>query len=783
MTKLPCSAALPHTDLKRFTDPKSLPATTEKVGLYNPFFGQSRAVNAINTALEIKSKGHHIFAVGENGLGKRTLITHLLTLRAKDEPTPPDLVYVHNFANPRRPICLTLPTQTAPIFAQEMVKLWHACQKKLTQKFASSSYQNQLSAIKDKTHRTQTALFDDINTKAQAHNLKLSNPNAVWQANFDSKTVVFIPLNETKPIPANAEALLSKQLNKLIIALDDLADKADVLMDELERSVAKKALEPLFRPLYKKYTNPAIIAHLDNVKADMTNNAIAIISRDEDFTNLIDDVPARYGVNVLVSHKQDSGAPIVFEDMPTHLNLLGHIEHITQLGTAYCDVSMIRAGALHRANGGYLILKAQDLLEHPYAWQGLKRALGASQLKISSLEKMLTLTGSLSLEPSAIPLAVKVILLGDTPLYDDFFELDPEFYSLFKIRADFYDTTPRTKEAEQFLVAKMADMIKSHSLCIFDNTACGEILDTLSTFADNQDRLDLHADRLLELLLETHRFAIKNTHSIATCHDVKKALDNINERKSYLKELYWQEIQNGQQLISTQGANVGQVNALTIISYADGEFGLPARLTALVAPSFGEGEILDIERDVELGGNLHAKGMLIMTSYLRALFSEHHSLHFSASLAFEQSYGQIDGDSATLAEACGLLSALSGVPIYQNLAVTGSMNQLGQVQAVGGINDKIAGFFDVCVQQGLTGDQGVIIPFANRKELMLRQNIIDTVKQGKFHIYAVQTIIQALYLLTGVPINNKNKKGDYKKNTLFAKIIKRLSKWEAKANK
>lgn len=782
MTKPPCLTALSPTDLKRFTDPKSLPATTEKADSHNPFFGQSRAVNAINTALDIKSTGHHIFAVGENGLGKYTLITHLLGLRAPLEPTPPDLAYVHNFANPRCPICLTLPTQTAPVFAQEMIKLWHTCQKKLTQKFTSSSYQNQLSAIKDKAQTTQTALFDDINAKAQAYNLKLCNPSVVWQANFDSKMVVFTPIDDTKPATDNAKTLLDKPLTKLITALDDLTDKTDALMDELERSVAKKALEPLFRPLYKKYPSSEIGAFLDNVKADMTDNAVAIVSRDEDFTSLIDDVPARYGVNVLVSHKKDSGAPIVFEDMPTFLNLLGHIEHMTQLGTAYCDVSMIRAGALHRASGGYLILKAQDLLEHPYAWQGLKRALNANQLKISSLEQMLTLTGSLSLEPSASPLSVQVILLGDVPLYDDFFEFDPEFYSLFKIRADFYDTVPRTKQAEQFLVAKMADMIKSHQLCVFDNTACSEILDTLSTFADSQDRLDLHADRLLELLLETHRFAIKNS-TVATCHDVKKALDNINERKGHLKELYWQEIQNGQQLISTQGVNVGQVNALTIIGYADGEFGLPARLTALVAPSFGEGEILDIERDVELGGNLHAKGMLIMTSYLRALFSEYHSLHFSASLAFEQSYGEIDGDSATLAEACGLLSALSGVPIYQNLAVTGSMNQLGQVQAVGGINSKIAGFFDVCVEQGLTGDQGVIIPFANKKELMLRQDIINTVKQGKFHIYAVQTVIEALHLLTGMPIDDKKKKGGYKKNTLFSKIIKRLGKWEVKSHK
>lgn len=504
-----------------------------------------------------------------------------------------------------------------------------------------------------------------------------------------------------------------------------------------------------------------------------------------------ENIPNRYYVNVAVSHTPNSGSPIVFEDMPTHPNLLGHIEYITQLGTILTDVSMIRAGALHKANGGYLLLEASSLLEHPYAWQGLKQALKSKSLSISSLEQMLTLTGSVSLSPDSTPLSVKVILLGEPDLYYELLEFEPEFNNLFKIRADFNNTLPRNHDSELFIISKIIDMIKKQELPIFDNTAFGAILDELSVYADDKDRLDLHSDRLLQLVVESARqFCLNddndinnkindknNTKTVNKTH-VQNALDDIKERKGYLKELYWQEIQNGQQLINTTGKVVGQINALTVIAYADSEFGLPARLTALIAPKFGTGEILDIERDVELGGSLHAKGMLIMTSFLRSLFSQFAELNFSASLAFEQSYAHIDGDSATLAECAVLLSALANVPINQSLAITGSMNQLGDVQAIGGVNEKIIGFFDACVERGLNGEQGVIIPKTNIGQLMLPDNIVGAVGRGEFHIYAVSSIDEALFILTDMPIHDKNKKGDYKKNTLFGKIVRRLIQWE-----
>ncbi|WP_049235892.1 ATP-binding protein [Moraxella canis] len=760
-------------DLKRYTDPKKLPKSS-RARLPKPdlAFGQSRAIKALNTALDIRANGYHVFAVGENGLGKRTLVTRLLTERAKQMPTPNDWVYVHHFADARRPIAIDFPAGMASVFQQKVHKLWQDAKKKLAAKLLGDTHQSHIEVIKSATVTLQHERFSSINDDAKNHNLMLKTA-------ADGR-VHFMAIDDQKPIDTQALSKLQKQLSEAQLELGELEDSTHDQLEELHQSTALKVLEPMFKPILASFNHqPKAVRHLNAMLDDMVKNVARIINEDDEnfVAAALSDVPSRYAVNVLVSHRPSAGAPIVFEDLPTHLNLLGHIEYTTELGTVLTDVSMIRAGALHKANGGYLLLEAQSLLEHPYAWQGLKRALQSKQIKISSLEQMLTLTGSLSLEPDSVALDVKVILLGEADLYYELLEFEPEFNSVFKVRADFHDDIKRDDLSEHGMVLKMVDMIKAYQLPAFDNTAFAVIIDKLSELSDDKNKLDLHADRLAGLIVESARIAALQNDKTVTAKHVQTALDDITERTSYLKDLYWQEILNGQQIICTKGWAVGQINALTVISYADSEFGLPARLTALIQPNFGHGEILDIERDVELGGSLHAKGMLIMSSFLRSLFSEFHELNFSASLAFEQSYGQIDGDSATLAEACALLSALAKVPIAQNLAITGSMNQLGQAQAVGGVNAKIAGFFDACRDKGLDGSQGVILPRANIDQLMLRDDIVQAVTDGQFHIYAIDHITDALALLSGIPIDDKNKHGEYKRNTLFGKIIKRLESW------
>ena len=823
--------------LKRYTDTNELPSDTRTAPDLDIGFGQQRALKALYTALDIHASGYHVFAAGENGLGKRTVISRLLQRIAADAPTPDDWVYVYNFIDPRTPQALRLPADQGQILQQQVNHLWQQAKKRLSQRFRSDQYQSKIEAIKNNTHQKESQAYDDLNTEGKQYDLALT-----FRA-FDNKAVFVHPSQlpkeesnsevkddktsnnqENKSIKEESQRAnipnahissaddsvskdvnhdygkseyeaelnnfaqknhMQKRLSQLTIALEQLEDEANDAIEALHRNIARRALQPLFAPIYEQFTDhPLVVGYLKTVFADMVTHVERIVNGDDEefVTAVLATTPSRYAVNVIVSHTPDSGAPVIFEDLPTHLNLLGHVEQITQLGTVTTDVSMIRAGALHRANGGYLLLEASHLLEHPYAWQGLKRALQSRKIKLSSLEQMLTLTGSLSLAPAPIDLDIKVILLGEADLYYELLELEPEFDAVFKVRADFHDDVTRSPEHELALVAKMADIIDYANLYPFDSSAQAALLEHLSLQAEDQDRLSLHSDLLIKLLHESNRHARLSGKNIVSAIHVTYAIDDMDERSGYLRDLYWDELKNGQQLIQTQGDAVGQVNALTVVSYADSEFGMPARLTAVIQPNIGAGEILDIERDVDLGGSLHAKGMLIMTSYLRALFSQHHALNFSASLAFEQSYAHIDGDSATVSEGCALLSALANVPINQSFAITGSMNQLGEVQAVGGINSKIAGFFDACREQELTGQQGVVIPMANVKQLMLRDDIIAAVQAEQFHIYGVHTLSEALTLMTGLPVDTMNKKGRYRKETLFGKVLSRLMLWDENQN-
>ena len=796
--------------LKRYSHTRHLPRDTRSAPALDIGFGQQRALKALQTALDIHASGYHVFAAGENGLGKRTIITRLLKRIAADAPTPDDWVYVHNFADPRRPVSLRLPAGQALQLEQQVNHLWLQAKKRLSQRFRSDHYQSKIESIKNATHQKESHAYDALSAEGKEYDLALifrpsdnkamfvhpsqlpaENASAAGEDHAladDVATDIDSPSSDEASHGHKTELNnfvqknhMQKRLNQLTIALEELEDEANDQIEALHRTIAQRTLQPLFDRVREHFSaHPPVLDYLQQMFDDMVAHVERIVNGDDEefVAAVLATTPSRYAVNVMVSHTAGSGAPVVFEDLPTHLNLLGHVEQITQLGTVTTDVSMIRTGALHRANGGFLLLEASHVLEHPYAWQGLKRALQSRKIKLSSLEQMLTLTGSLSLAPEPIDLSVKVILLGEADLYYELLELEPEFDAVFKVRADFHDDVARTSEHELALVAKMADIIDYANLYPFDNSAQATLLEHLSLQAEDQDRLTLHSDRLIKLLHESNRHARLDQRQIVDASHVTQAIADMDERSGYLRDLYWDELKNGQQLINTQGQAVGQVNALTVVSYADSEFGMPARLTAVIQPNTGAGEILDIERDVDLGGSLHAKGMLIMTSYLRALFSQHHALNFSASLAFEQSYAHIDGDSATVSEACALLSALADVPINQSFAITGSMNQLGEVQAVGGINAKIAGFFDACREQGLTEQQGVVIPMANVKQLMLRDDIIEAVKAGHFHIYGVRTLSEALTLMTGLPIDDMNKKKRYRKDTLFGKVLRRLMLWD-----
>ncbi len=769
---------------------KKIPTSTKRIKPLNDFLGQDRARASVEAGIALPYSGYNIFAVGTAGLGKRTMIKRLLQQHAKNMPTPSDWVYVNNFKFPREPIALKLPSGQATKFQTLLHQSWQTTLKQLERRFTAETYHNRIEMIRQHAGDEQHLALVELTREGEELDLKLISQD-------DDHCFVPVHLVDNKYQEMSKEdinALSSKQraeiasnvrymdkkLERLGLHLGDLEDDARDKVQVLNREIAKQVVMPRIDVIQNKFSMvEGLEDYLKQYADDIIQNVEFVLEQEEDdFTpGQFNRVPSRYQANIIATHKPNAGAPVIFDDFPTHYNLLGHVEQLTQNGTITTDFTLIRPGALHKANGGFLILEAEQLLEQPYAWQGLKRALKSGHLKLSSLEHMLTLTGSISIEPEAIDLNIKVILLAEPDIYYDILELEPELGSVFKIRADFTDTLQRNDINEQAYMQLIADYVQTDKLLPFDRTALAALLTDSSRQAEDQSSLSLHALTLGDLIREAHHHAALAGDKMVTETHINTALDHRKYRLGYLRELYWQDLTRGTQLIETKGHRFGQINALSVIQYADVEFGLPSRLTASVYQ--GGGDILDIERSVELGGSLHAKGVLLMSSFLKAHFGREQILHFSAALAFEQSYGQVDGDSATVAELSALISAISQLPIDQSWAITGSMNQLGQVQPIGGVNAKIEGFYDACKLQGLTGKQGVIIPRQNMQHLMLRKDVIEAVQQGQFHIHAIDTIDQALEILMARPVGTLDKKGRYSKGSIYAAVMEQLEYWQA----
>lgn len=782
--------ALKPEQLTHIPDLEKIPSSTKRIKPLNNFLGQDRAKASVEAGITLPYSGYNIFAVGTAGLGKRTMIRRLLQQHAKAMPTPDDWVYVNNFENARQPILLRFPAGHGPKFQKALHQTWQVALKQLERRFSAETYHNQIELIRQQTGNEQQQALVELTKEGEGLDLKLVShqeqhcfvPVQIKDGKLEelSQTEINALSSKERAEIASNMRYMDKKLERLGLHLGDLEDEARDQVSDLNREIAKQVVMPRIESILNKYAEVAgLEKYLKQYAENIIENVEMILDQEEDEFSpaLFSRVPSRYQVNTIVSNKPNSGAPVIFEDFPTHYNLLGHVEQLTQNGTISTDFSLIRPGALHKANGGFLILEAEQLLEQPYAWQGLKRALKSGQLKLSSLEHMLTLTGSISIEPAPVPLNLKVVLLAEPEIYYEILEVEPELDSIFKIRADFTDTLQRNDTNEQAYMQLIADYVQADKLLPFDRSALAALLTDSSRQAEDQSSLSLHALTLGDLIREAHHHAHQAGDKVVSAKYINMALDHRKYRLGYLRELYWQDLSRGTQLIETSGHRLGQINALSVIHYADVEFGLPSRLTASVYQ--GGGDILDIERSVELGGSLHAKGVLLMSSFLKAHFGREQMLHFSAALAFEQSYGQVDGDSATVAELSALLSAISQIPIDQSWAITGSMNQLGQVQPVGGVNAKIEGFFDACKLQGLTGKQGVIIPRQNMQHLMLRQDVIDAVNAGHFHVHAISTIDQALEILMAQPVGILDKKGRYSKGSIYAAVMEQLEYWQA----
>jgi len=559
--------------------------------------------------------------------------------------------------------------------------------------------------------------------------------------------------------------------------------RTDERIEELNREMATAAIAHLLAALREKYASiQRVVEHLLRVEADVVEHFRRFLPEQEEkplpFAIKLphqDEGPPwhhRYQVNLLLAHDKDGGAPVVYSDLPAYNNLIGRVEHRAHLGALETDFTMIRPGALHQANGGYLILDALKLLMQPFAWEALKRALQAGEIRIESLGQITSLISTLSLEPEPIPLDVKVVLIGERYVYYLLSRLDPELDELFKVAVDFEDRVPRDADSDRAVARLVASMVRRGELRHFDRPAVARVIEHSARMAEDNERLTSHLRSIGDLVQESDYWAGEAGRDTVAAEDVQRAIDAQVRRADRISQRLREEIGRGTILIDSDGRKVGQVNGLAVMSLGGFAFGHPSRITARTR--LGKGEVIDIEREVKLGGPIHSKGVLILSGFLAGRYALEHPLSLSASLVFEQSYGGVEGDSASSAELYALLSSLAETPIRQSLAVTGSVNQLGEVQAIGGVNEKIEGFFDVCKERGLTGDQGVLIPASNIKHLMLRIDVVEAVAQGRFAVYPVSTIDEGIEILTGLPAGDRDADGRFPAGSINGRVEARL---------
>ncbi|MBS3803904.1 MAG: AAA family ATPase [Oleiphilaceae bacterium] len=760
--------------------------TTRQLEPLAEIVGQNRAQEAVRFALAMPHGGYNVYAVGRNGLGKRTMMLRYLEHHADTDHKSHDWCYVANFEEPRTPSVLCLPAGKGQMLKQDMDRLMARLMKLIPQTFDSESFLERAEQLKNEYSKKQEDELEKVANQAKRKKVRLTitTPGGyrlVAMKGDEPHTVESFELL-TEEQRARFEDSINKLEKKLRQALRKLAEWEQQYADE-QHALNEETLEGIagrqMDQLIEKYADqPEVKSYLKAVRKDLAESLDIFLEDNEEqaaiaYASLDRKMPRRYQVNLLV-HRKDQDVPLVVEDNPTYHNLFGYVENVTFKGTVFTDFSLIRPGSLHRANGGYLLMDAIKMLEQPFVWDGLKRALRAKSLQMHSLERELTLSGTISLEPEAIPLDVKIVLFGDRETWMLLQEYDPEFAELFRVTADFENEMMRTPDSQVLYAKFIASLVVEKKLLHCDQKAVARIIEHSARMAEHQDRLSLHAADIANLLRESDYWARQANANMVRASHVEQALTSARYRSSRIRDQFYDSITDGSTLVSTSGVRVGQVNALSVLSTGGFEFGLSNRITATCY--YGDGDVIDIERDVKLGGNIHSKGVMILTSWLASHFAATEPMHLSASLTFEQNYGEVDGDSASLAELCALVSALSGIPVRQDLAITGSVNQFGEVQPIGGANEKIEGFFHTCRLTKVTGTQGVIMPHTNVQNLMLDNEVVQAVRKGAFAIYDVSHAEQAITLLLGTPAGKADRKGRYPDKTVFGAIQQRLEK-------
>ncbi len=793
MTHLSPAQLYRHCDVSQFAF-----ETTADLEELEGLIGQQRAVEAVQFGIGIRQEGYNLFVVGPHGTGKFTAVRQYLEQAAAKDPTPADWCYVNNFEQPHKPRALELPPGRGIVLQKDMEKLVQELRTAIPAAFERDDYRKQRQGLEEELTARQEQAFKALQTAAQERSLAVvRTPTGLAFAPLKGDQVLKaeefqqLPEEERQKIQ-QAIADLQNLLEETIRQIQQWERAYREKVKTLDREVARFAADHLIEELRKKYADlPEVITYLNEVEQDVIENVNDFRKQEEETPPPLLGMPLpralqapppfrRYQVNVLVDRDGMQGAPVVYLDHPTYQNLIGRVEHIaTPAGTVMTDFNLVKGGALHQANGGYLILEAHKLLQQTYSWDALKRVLRAREIRIESLGQIFGLINTVALEPEPIPLNIKIVLIGDRMLYYLLCQFDPDFNELFKVLVDFEEEMDRTPENDMLYARLIGTLARKENLHHFDRGAVARVIEHSARIVGDAEKLSARMQGIADLLREADYWARQAGRAVVTAADVQQAIEAQVYRSSRVRERLLEEINRGTILIDTEGEKVGQINGLSVITLGQYAFGRPSRITATVR--LGQGKVVDIEREVELGGPLHSKGVLILAGYLGARYAPDVPLSLSASLVFEQSYSGVDGDSASSAELYALLSALAGVPLKQSLAVTGSVNQHGQVQAIGGVNEKIEGFFDVCQARGLTGEQGVLIPAANVKHLMLRRDVVEAVEAGQFHIYAVETIDQGIEILTGLPAGQRGEDGQFPEGTVNHRVEARLVELARKA--
>jgi lon-related putative ATP-dependent protease len=748
-------------------------ASTDELQDFEGLLGQPRAVQAIEVGLGVRQPGFNLYAMGRGGLGKHSALRGTMRDKAAEAPPARDWCYVQDFDDPQRPRALSLPAGMAIRLRADLDQLIQDLLTVVPRSFASGEYPQEKQRIEESFEQRRKLALVSLGEAAEQDGIVI----------LDTPTgYTLAPLADGKPMPQEVFNQLPEDEKK---RLDELLEKhrkallsllrEDVpiwyketleQLRELKEKTIGATIERLVADIRAHYGEvPDVVAHLEALQQDAIANMGDILGAED---GPDEDALERYRVNVLVSNDPHGGAPLIEELNPSHVNLIGRIEHIVHMGTLVTNFTLIRPGALHRANGGYLLLDAHKVLTSPYAWEGLKSALQAREIRIQSLEQALGLVSTVSLEPVPIPLDVKVILVGEPLLYYLLSAYDPEFPALFKLNADFADDFERTPENTALYARLIATLVRREGLRPVSRDALGRLIEQASRDAGDAHRLSLHMRGILDLLREAHFYAEQDASPLIDRAQVERAIAARIFRADRYREEVLRAIREDELRLVVEGGAVGQVNGLSVVELGEILIGRPSRITATVR--LGEGDVIDIEREVELGGAIHSKGVMILGSFLGERYARTTPLSIRASLAFEQSYGPVEGDSASVAELCALLSALARLPLSQALAVTGSVNQHGEVQAVGGINEKIEGFFDACQVLGPRPEQGVIIPRSNVHHLMLRADVVAAVREGRFTIHAADTVDEVMALLSGLPAGEADAAGHFPPESVNGRI-------------